>query len=126
LFLGGGAKFGHDVAHQNTCTDSDEVGSTCHMNCPDTHPVHHFSHYWQEINCLPAGWWSQDLYTYYTGYCQAPSCNYFDVVSPENGWFSCSDEGYEGPEFNVSNNNLTGQNEFFFSDYSQNSKQIKK
>ena len=58
--------------------------------------VGHFAHYHEEINCLPAGWWSQPLYTYYTGYCQAPSCNFFDVVPPENGWLSCSHQGYEG------------------------------
>jgi hypothetical protein len=73
------------------------------MNCPATHPVHHFSHYWQEINCLPGGFWSQDLYTYYTGYCSAPACNFFDVVPPENGWYSCTAQGYEGLELNLFN-----------------------
>jgi len=96
LLKGGGAAYGHDVALTNTCSDGDKAGSTCSMNCPDTHPVHHFAHYWQEIICQPSGFWNQPLYTYYTGYCQAPSCNFFDVVPPENGWYSCSDEGYEG------------------------------
>ena len=58
--------------------------------------VGHFAHYWDEINCLPSGYWSQPLYSYYTGYCQAPHCNFFDIVPPENGWYSCSHEGYEG------------------------------
>ena len=96
LLKGAGAAYGHDVALTNTCTDEDTAGSTCKMNCPDTHPVHHFAHYWQEIRCLPSGYWNQPLYTYYTGYCQAPSCNYFDILPPENGWYSCSHEGYEG------------------------------
>ena len=96
LLKGAGAAFGHDVAEANVCTNEDRAGSTCKMSCPDTHPVHHFAHYWQEIICHPSGYWSQPLYTYYTGYCQAPSCNYFDIIPPENGWYSCSDEGYEG------------------------------
>lgn len=96
LLKGGGATFGHDVALENTCTDGDNAHSVCQMNCPTTHPVHHFAHYWQEIICNPSGFWNQPLYTYYTGYCQAPSCNYFDIIPPKNGWYSCSDEGYEG------------------------------
>jgi len=99
LLKGGGAAYGHDVADTNTCSDADKAGSTCKMNCPETHPIHHFAHYWQEIICLPSGYWNQPLYTYYTGYCQAPSCNYFDILPPANGWFSCSHEGYEGIEF---------------------------
>jgi len=95
LLKGGGAAFGHDVGGL-TCTKEDAVGSMCKMECPSTHPVGHFAHYHEEINCLPAGWWSQPLYSYYTGYCQAPSCNFFDVVPPENGWLSCSHQGYEG------------------------------
>lgn len=98
LLKGGGAEYGHDVAETNTCTDGDKAGSQCEMNCPDTHPVHHFAHYWQEIICLPSGFWNQPLYTYYTGYCQAPACNFFDILPPDNGWYSCSYEGYEGPE----------------------------
>jgi len=96
LLKGSGATFGHDVALENTCTDGDNAHSVCQMNCPTTHPVHHFAHYWQEIICNPSYFWNQPLYTYYTGYCQAPSCNYFDIIPPKNGWYSCSDEGYEG------------------------------
>ena len=37
LLKGGGKAYGHDVGGK-TCTDGDNVGSTCKMLCPSTHP----------------------------------------------------------------------------------------